>query len=141
MRAFSRALLWLSVAAASLKETTASPIIAKVTRTIVTRRGWAKRGIPPPHHLITLHIGLPQANFHVLERHLYEVSDPAHARYGAHLSREEVQALVAPREETIRAVDAWLASHGIEDGAVRRSPAGDWVMLTVSVSTTSCKST
>jgi len=47
-------------------------------------------------------------------KHLYEVSDPDHERYGAHLSKEEVEALVAPHQESVDLVDEWLQSHGIE---------------------------
>jgi tripeptidyl-peptidase-1 len=36
------------------------------------------------------------SSFNELERELYEVSDPSHARYGQHLSPEEVNSLVAP---------------------------------------------
>jgi len=89
--------------------------------------------VPSPDHTITLRIGLPQPNFPVLAAHLYEVSDPNHARYGAYLSKQEVEALVAPQQETIQVVDEWLTSHGVDLGAVKRSTAKDWVILTVSV--------
>jgi tripeptidyl-peptidase I len=38
-------------------------------------------------HTISLQIGLKQANFDGLVKVLYEVSDPAHPRYGKHLSQ------------------------------------------------------
>ncbi|KAG6899603.1 hypothetical protein C0993_008764 [Termitomyces sp. T159_Od127] len=108
-----------------------SPI--KLKERIIPPRGWNKDSTPPADHKIALRIGLPQPNFNVLRTHLYEVSDPYHPRYGAYLSKEEVDALVAPHQASIDAVDDWLASHGIQNSDVSRSPAGDWVTITLPV--------
>lgn len=105
-----------------------------VKETVAPPRGWVKHSVPSPDHTITLRIGLPQPSFHVLETHLYEVSDPFHERYGAHLSKEEVEALVAPYQESLDFVDEWLASHGVTNDDLVRSPAKDWVTLRVPVS-------
>ncbi|KAF5363393.1 hypothetical protein D9756_000248 [Leucocoprinus leucothites] len=105
----------------------------KLKETVSSPRGWVKHGIPPPDHNINLRIGLPQPNFGLLEQHLYEVSDPYHERYGQHLSKEEVEALVAPHDESISSVDKWLASFGFKGEDVERSPAKDWVKLRVPV--------
>ncbi len=96
-------------------------------------RGWIKLSQPPTDHTILLRIGLFQENFSELERHLYEVSDPSHPRYGQHLSKEEVEALVAPNQDSLTIVDEWLASLGIGEGPVTRSPAKDWVNVKVSI--------
>ena len=61
-------------------------------------------------------------------------SDPFHARYGAHLSKDEVEALVAPHEDSVNAVDEWLAEYGFATHEVSRSPAGDWVNIRLPVS-------
>jgi tripeptidyl-peptidase-1 len=106
----------------------------KVKETVIPPRRWIRHSVPAPDHTIALRIGLPQPNFHVLEKHLYEVSDPDHERYGAHLSKEEVEALVAPHEESVDLVDEWLQSHGIEEKDFVRSPAKDWVTLKLPVS-------
>lgn len=105
----------------------------KVKHVVIPPHGWAENGVPSPDHTITLRIGLPQPNFPVLAAHLYEVSDPNHARYGAYLSKQEVEALVAPHQETIQIIDEWLTSHGIDPAAVTRSTAKDWAILTVPV--------
>lgn len=106
----------------------------KVKESIEPPRGWIKQTPAPSDHTIKLRIGLPQPNFHVLEQHLYEVSDPYHERYGAHLSKEEVEELVAPHPESLEAVNEWLASHGILEDDIVRSPAKDWVTITIPVS-------
>ncbi|KAI3616687.1 tripeptidyl peptidase [Moniliophthora roreri] len=97
-------------------------------------RGWVKDSLPPPNHIINLRIGLPQPNFAALEEHLYQVSDPFHERYGQHLSKEDVEELVAPHPESVDSVTEWLASHGIGEAEIGRSPAKDWIYLSVPVS-------
>ncbi|KZT68037.1 tripeptidyl peptidase A [Daedalea quercina L-15889] len=106
----------------------------RVKETVPTPRGWTAVQPAPPGHTISLRIGLPQANFAELEEHLYAVSDPSSERYGAHLSKEEVEALVAPHPESVQLVEEWLASHGLAGDALARSPAGDWLTVTVPVS-------
>ena len=97
-------------------------------------RGWLKHSRPPPDHAIVLRIGLLQPNFHLLEKKLYEVSDPDHERYGQHLSKAEVEALVAPHQESIALVNEWLGKFGVNEDSLVRSPAKDWVSLKVPVS-------
>lgn len=105
----------------------------KLKESVAPPRGWVKHGVPPSDHNINLRIGLPQPNFELLEQHLYEVSDPYHERYGQHLSKEEVEALVAPHQESIDSVDKWLASFGVKESDIQRSPARDWIKLRVPV--------
>ncbi|THH19894.1 hypothetical protein EW146_g1336 [Bondarzewia mesenterica] len=115
----------------SLASPTASPHILKEHVTPSPR--WVSLGAAPAEHILSLRIALPQPNFATLEKHLHEVSDPTHARYGAHLSKEEVEDLVAPHSISIAAVDAWLLSHGIPESECMRSPARDWVTIKVPV--------
>ncbi|KAG6910769.1 hypothetical protein DXG01_007656 [Tephrocybe rancida] len=125
---FSLALFTGSYAAPSL------PCTHKVKETVVPPRGWTQSGPPPADHTIALRIGLPQPDFHLLEKQLYEVSDPSHARYGAHLSKEEVEELVAPHPDSLDAVNTWLSTHGLTENDFVRSPAKDWVTLTIPIS-------
>ena len=53
--------------------------------------------------------------------------------YGAHLSKEDVDALVAPHEETVTLVDDWLLYHEVDASSVSRSDAGDWLSFSVTV--------
>ncbi|KAG5648771.1 hypothetical protein DXG03_000120 [Asterophora parasitica] len=132
MQALCRRLLSV-LFVASLGLAAPSPGAHKVKETVNPPRGWVKDGIPSSDHTIVLRIGLPQPNFSVLENHLYEVSDPDHPRYGAHLSKEEVESLIAPHPESINVVDEWLDAHGITEDNFVRSPAKDWVTLTIPI--------
>ncbi|KAJ7784141.1 subtilisin-like protein [Mycena metata] len=106
----------------------------KVKESVVPPATWTKFGAAPPDHMIKLRIALPQSNFRALEEHLYEISNPYHERYGAHLTKEEVEALVAPHPESVDSVTNWLSSHGIGEGDISRSPAGDWLIIEAPVS-------
>ncbi|KAG0697323.1 peptidase S8/S53 domain-containing protein [Suillus ampliporus] len=95
--------------------------------------GWYKHAPAPKHHVLELKIALPQPKFPELELHLWEVSDPTHSHYGAHLSKQETEALMAPHPETLDVVSEWLASHGLTEEDLIRSSANDWVTIRVPV--------
>lgn len=94
---------------------------------------WTKLGRAPSDHSIRLRIAIFQQDFPGLEKLLYEISDPDHPRYGAHMSKEEVESFVTPRPESLTLVDGWLSSHGVREGDLVRSPAKDWVTVTLPI--------
>ena len=96
-------------------------------------RGWLRHGPAPSGHLLELKIALHQPHFSTLEKHLLEVSNPKHERYGAYLSKEETEALMAPHPETLDVVSEWLSSHGIEKEHLYWSSPQDWVTIRVPV--------
>ncbi|TDL27656.1 subtilisin-like protein [Rickenella mellea] len=94
--------------------------------------GWERHSVPSADHLIDLKIGLKQHRIDELIDTLYEVSDPFHSKYGQHLSRLEVEKLVAPHPSTIEVINTWLHSHGIHhEEAVAWNSAGDWISLRI----------
>jgi len=95
--------------------------------------GWELHGPAPANYSMNMRIGLKQDKLDELISSLYEVSDPAHERYGAHLSAEEVQALVAPHPDTLELVDSWLTHHDLDPSSAHRSGGKDWVTVRVSV--------
>ncbi|OAA74188.1 tripeptidyl peptidase [Cordyceps fumosorosea ARSEF 2679] len=90
---------------------------------------WTRMRPADSDYQFQLHIGVKQGNLAGLEQRLLEVSDPSHPSYGRHLSAEQVNALVAPTDEAIAKLHAWLASHGIVRDQLRHSPAGDWIRV------------
>ncbi|EME85440.1 uncharacterized protein MYCFIDRAFT_161112 [Pseudocercospora fijiensis CIRAD86] len=81
----------------------------------IVPRSWTKLGPASKQDTLQIAIGLKQQNEGLIEQHLMEVSDPEHQRYGQHLSYDEVNAIVAPSNETLEAVQSWLIDHGITD--------------------------
>lgn len=117
----------VTVAFASVASRTTSPL--KLRQIIHHPPNWVNIGRVPSSHNIPLRIGLPQLRFSELEQHLAETSDPSHPNYGKHLSKEDVEALVAPHPKSLEAVHDWLESHGVQKEACHHSPAGDWVTV------------
>ncbi|CAD6453135.1 2aceba83-2327-4523-8826-632c26887149 [Sclerotinia trifoliorum] len=115
----------------------ASPIKARtpyaVKETHYPPSQWQRVGPATKGHLINLQIGLRQGQFDELERHLYEVSDPSHHRYGQHLSADEVNDLIKPTDETYNLVHEWLRDNNIEAGSLEYSPAKDWIKITIPI--------
>lgn len=134
MLALSPIPVLLALAALAALAAAAPRSTLKLKEHIDVPRNWVRVADAPAEHTIALRIALPQSNFDALEAHLYEASDPDHARYGQHLSKEEVERLVAPRPESLAAVQEWLAGHGIPKSACTHSPAKDWVKVDVPVS-------
>ena len=90
---------------------------------------WLDVGTPHKDEVIHLQIGLKQQNEGVIEKHLLEISDPKHARYGEHMSSVDIHKVVAPAEETVELVNAWLAEHDITNAV--HSPSKDWISIVV----------
>ncbi|KAH6914776.1 tripeptidyl peptidase A [Coprinopsis sp. MPI-PUGE-AT-0042] len=105
----------------------------KVKEAVQAPRGWSKLGRAPAGNTVSLRIALPQPNFEALEKHLYEISDPAHDRYGKHLSKEEVEELVAPHASSLDAVNSWLKEHGFQETDYERSAAKDWITINMPI--------
>ncbi|KAK8188187.1 peptidase S8/S53 domain-containing protein [Phyllosticta capitalensis] len=115
----------------------ASPLRARSPYAVKERhfvpRGWTSMGKAPSEHVIDLQIGLKQSQFDELERHLYEVSDPRHQRYGQHLSPDEVHELIKPHDETLDLVHEWLEDAGVERPKLEYSQARDWIKVSLPV--------
>ncbi|KAF9816777.1 hypothetical protein IEO21_03857 [Rhodonia placenta] len=89
-------------------------------------------GPAAPDTVLNLRLALVQNNVSGLVDELYSVSDPSSANYGQYLSKEEVEALVAPSLDSVTAVNSWLSLNGLD--ATIASPAGDWLAVQVPVS-------
>ena len=99
--------------------------------THIAPKAWLKAERADPRQPVRLNIGLTQGRFDELERNLYEVSDPTHARYGKHLSIEEVNELIQPKDDALQAVREWLEDAGVKSEELEYSPAKDWIKLTL----------
>lgn len=62
------------------------------------------------------------------------VSNPAHARYGQHLSQDEVNDLIKPATETLDQVHEWLEDNGVKTHQLQYSSAKDWISVSLPVS-------
>ncbi|KAH8985704.1 subtilisin-like protein [Lactarius akahatsu] len=91
---------------------------------------WVSLGRPPPGTTIDLYIALKPNREDALIDALYEVSEPGHqGTYRAHLTKEQVADLVAPRPETLELVNSWLEYHGISSSSVSMTHGGNTLKL------------
>ncbi|KAJ7482844.1 family S53 protease [Mycena galericulata] len=96
-------------------------------------QGFTNLGPADSSSSVNLRIALPSKDVAGLEKALLDVSTPSSSNYGNHLSKDEVNAYLAPSDEAVAAVQSWLSSKGLV--ASTSSSAGDWLSLTVPVST------
>jgi tripeptidyl-peptidase-1 len=94
-------------------------------------RDWTEVGLAPKSELINLQIGLKQGNQGIIEKHLLEVSDPSHKRYGQHLTATEVNNIISPSSETIDLVRSWLQGNNISSMTLNQ--AKDWISLSIRI--------
>ena len=104
-----------------------------VKESIYPPPGWVKYSPASPDHVLRLRIALPQPQFHILEQHLMEISDPDHERYGKYLSKDHVDDLVRPYDESLNLVTQWLEKWGIYEEDISRSAAKDWITIMIPV--------
>ncbi|TFK88151.1 subtilisin-like protein [Polyporus arcularius HHB13444] len=95
-------------------------------------RGFTWKQKATAETMLNLRIALVQNNATGVESALYDVSNPASENYGHHLTKAEVEAMVAPSAESVQKVTAWLGKNNIT--ATKISPAGDWLGINVPVS-------
>ncbi|KAH8983892.1 subtilisin-like protein [Lactarius hatsudake] len=92
-------------------------------------KNWEALGHPPSGSTIDLYIALRPQRENAVVDVLYEVSEPGHPRYGAHLTKEQVADLVAPRPATLELVNSWLEHHNISSSSVSMTYGGNTLAL------------
>ncbi|KAI0642668.1 subtilisin-like protein [Trametes meyenii] len=86
-------------------------------------------GHADPPSIFKMTLGLVQQNVPGLHAALLDVSDPASANYKNHLSKDQVNQLVAPAAESVQAVTNWLKKNGVTSEVA--SSAGDLLQIAV----------
>jgi len=123
------------VLSAGALSASASPVYARSPYAVKERhavpQAWSKVGRAAKSDLVNLQIGLKQKNEGMVERHLIEVSDPGHSRYGQHLSAAEIDSIVSPTVETVGLVREWLHAHDVT--SYSSSPSNDWIYVVVPI--------
>ncbi|KAH9013738.1 Pro-kumamolisin, activation domain-containing protein [Lactarius pseudohatsudake] len=123
--AFRTFTLRFLVAVALASVTSGTTCALKLRQSVEPPHDWVNLGRAPSSYIIPLRIALRQPRFSKLEQHLSEIRKRFHPSYGKHLSKEDVEALVAPPASSVDAVHEWLESHGVQKGACHMSRAGD----------------
>ncbi|TFY50573.1 hypothetical protein EVG20_g11444, partial [Dentipellis fragilis] len=93
--------------------------------------GFVAEGPAPADQVLNLRISLTQNDPTGLEDALYATRTPGAGQYGQNLSKEQVNAFVAPSPDTVSAVNAWFSPHNLTSTTI--SPAGDWLRVQMTV--------
>jgi hypothetical protein len=91
--------------------------------------GWRLARDALPTERLTLRIALRQQRPEELEQAVLDVSNPDHARYGRHLTRDEVRSYTDPGPRAVGEVSRWLSANGVADYEVDH----DWVTFNSTV--------
>ncbi|KAL7934122.1 peptidase S8/S53 domain-containing protein [Trichoderma chlorosporum] len=103
-------------------------------RSVESTNNWVKLGSINQDGLLPVRIGLTQRNLDLGHALLMERSDPSSPKYGQHMTRDEVNDLFAPHEDSAAAVHSWLEAEGIKLDRVSRSENRQWVQFHARVS-------
>lgn len=111
--------------------TAAAAVSARVLDSVPdVPQGWSKASAALPTDKLALKIGLKQQHAAALEQAVLAVSSPGHPSYGKHLTREELRSYVAPTEQSVADVTAWLAKYDIVPDV-----DNDWITISTDVKT------
>ncbi|RPD78406.1 family S53 protease-like protein [Lentinus tigrinus ALCF2SS1-7] len=93
--------------------------------------GFKSLGAPDPGTLLDLRFAFVQSDPAGLENALFDVSTPGSKNFRKFLTWAQVEKFVAPKPESVNAVQTWLKDNDIVAQAV--TPAGDWISAKISV--------
>ncbi|KAI0127380.1 tripeptidyl-peptidase-like protein [Xylariales sp. AK1849] len=80
--------------------------------------GWKHVGRAEVTETIDLSIELHQPGIQKLKTRLAATSDPNHAEYGHHLTKDEVDAYQTPDHDALRSVSSWLRDEGVMNARI-----------------------
>ncbi|CEJ87305.1 hypothetical protein VHEMI04372 [[Torrubiella] hemipterigena] len=93
---------------------------------------WQTVGKPSPETTMTLQIALKQGNIQGLHAKLNDISDHNSPNYGKWLSKEEIKAFTAPKDDDAEKVHQWLRAIGVSQDAISQ-PSPDWIHIELPV--------
>ncbi|KAJ7656303.1 family S53 protease-like protein [Mycena polygramma] len=96
-------------------------------------QGFVSMGAAPATQTIQLRFALASNDIAGLQKALLDVSTPSSPNYGNHLTRDQVNAYVAPSNASLAAVQTWLSSNNVTVDPVAAGAAGDWLTATVPI--------
>ncbi|EFR03502.1 aorsin [Nannizzia gypsea CBS 118893] len=94
-------------------------------------QGWVQGGSPAPSTLMKFKLALVQSKTAEFEQRVMDISNPRHADYGKHMSREEVDAFLQPSSLAKESVLNWLSSEGVSKHSVKANT--DWLTFTTTI--------
>ncbi len=94
--------------------------------------GWRQGAAPPAVLRLRCRIAVRQENAYRFEQTVLDISTPNHPKYGKHLKRDELKAMLRPSLRASQSILGWLEAEGVPETDVEDD--GDWINFHVSVS-------
>ncbi|KAI9782637.1 MAG: vesicle formation at the endoplasmic reticulum [Peltula sp. TS41687] len=94
--------------------------------------GWTQIGTPSPEQLLRFRIAVQSPKLAEFHQHVLDISTPDHPRYGLHMKRDEVKAMLRPAEAATESVLEWLHNAGVSRLDIEDD--GEWINFVTSVS-------
>lgn len=88
-------------------------------------QGWQQGAPVPSGRRLKFRIAVKQENAFAFEQHVVDISTPNHAKYGQHMSREELKAMLRPSTTATAAILGWLTGQGVPAKDIEDK--GDWI--------------
>lgn len=95
-----------------------------------TPQGWQQGASVSAGRSLKFRIAVKQENAFAFEQHVMDISTPGHAKYGQHMSRDELKAMLRPSPNATAAILSWLTGEGVP--ARKIEDKGDWINFRVS---------
>ncbi|KAI4180759.1 MAG: hypothetical protein L6R41_007030 [Letrouitia leprolyta] len=93
-------------------------------------QGWQQGRSPPAAQRLRFRIALKQENAYQFEQHVLAISTPDNPKYGEHMSRDDLKAMLRPSSDASSAILQWLRAEGVPSSDIKDD--GDWINFYVS---------
>ena len=88
-------------------------------------RGWQRGDAVPASKALHFRIAVKQENAYEFEQHVIDISTPGHAKYGQHMSHQELKRALRPSTDATDAITGWLKGEGVASKSIEDD--GDWI--------------
>lgn len=93
-------------------------------------QGWRQGAAPPASKQLRFRIAVKLQNAFKFEELVVQISTPGHLKYGKHMKRDELKAMLRPSLDATNAIIGWLEAEGVPAANIEDN--GDWINFSVS---------
>ncbi|KAL9593404.1 MAG: hypothetical protein Q9179_005899 [Wetmoreana sp. 5 TL-2023] len=116
---------WAAIFAVSTAAPASTSELAPLESLRAIPQGWHQDRSVPAAQRLRFRIAMRQENAYEFEQHVLAISTPNDPKYGEHMSRDGLKAMLRPSNIASSAVLGWLRSEGIPSADIEDT--GDWV--------------
>lgn len=88
-------------------------------------QGWRQGVAPPASKRLRFRVAVKLQNAFEFEELVLQISTPGHLKYGQHMKRDELKALLRPSSDATNAIIGWLEAEGVPSADIEDN--GDWI--------------